>query len=187
MLRISLLSAFIITLSLTSCSDSTHDYKNGDTIFFPDTTAFLRSWKMNEKVFRDEVYIADAAYQELPLDTLELTYGMCDCPDWHDYTKGDIDCRECTEFYIEAADASLQLPDAFLVNGNTVRFYGVLIPGFNLPQNRAFTTPDPEPWTVLRYYGYEVVKPYKVWGSALKEFQESGDTLSRKVIVQVGK
>jgi hypothetical protein len=174
---INLFIASILLVTVSSCGTDAQ-FKNGDTVFFPDTTVFLRSWQMNEKVFLDETYIADAAYHDLPLDTFELTYGMCDCPDWHDYTKGDIDCRECTEFYIEPADPSLQLPESFHVNGNTVRFYGVLIPGFNLPQGRQFTTPDPEPWTVVRYYGYEVLHPYKVWGPQWKMFQAEGDTLS---------
>lgn len=173
-------------LLTTSCSD-TKSLKNGDTIFFPDTAAFIRHWKMNETAMMSGLMIADSAYKELELDTFELTYGMCDCPDWHDYTKGDIDCRECTEFYVEPADAGLQFPSEFFVSGNTVRFYGKLIPGFNLPQNREFTTPNPEPWTVIRYYGYEVVRPYKVWGPKMKEFQEPADTLTYSVVVPIGK
>lgn len=187
MTRIAFLLAFILTFAVLSCSDTAPAYKNGDTIFFPDTAAFQRAWKMNDNVFLDEVLITDAAFSELQLDTFQLTYGMCDCPDWHDYTKGDIDCRECTEFYIEAADPSLEFPEAFRVNGNTVIFYGKLIPGYNLPQHRTFTTANPEPWTVIRYYGYEVVKPYKVWGPQMKEFQEPEDTLSRGVIVHINK
>lgn len=172
-------------LILQSCGNGTKQYKDGDTVFFPDTTAFLRAWEMREKVFLDEVYIADAAYNQLPLDTFVLTYGMCDCPDWHDHTKGDIDCRECTEFYIEPADASLQFPGDFHVGGNTVHFYGILIPGFNLPQGRQFTIPNPEPWSVVRYYGYEVVRPYKVWGPKWRMFQAEGDTLSISTEVNV--
>lgn len=177
--------SFLLVL-IQACGETSPQLKTGDTIFFPDTAAFIHQWKMTEAVMMDDLVKADSAYRELELDTFELTYGMCDCPDWHDYTKGDIDCRECTEFYVEPADAGLEFPSEFFVSGNTVRFYGKLIPGFNLPQNRTFTNPDPEPWTVIRYYGYEVVRPYKVSGPKMKEFQEPADTLTYNVVVPIG-
>lgn len=174
----------LITILSSSCGEE-KSLKDGDTIFFPDTTAFIRNWSMNEKQMRADIFAADSMYNQLPLDTFQLTYSMCDCPDWIDRTKGDINCIECTDFYIEPADSSLELPWEFGVSGNTVQFYGVLIPGYNLPHGREFTVPDPPEWSVIRYYGFEVVRPYVLWGPQMKEFQEPGDTLSHSVQVTI--
>lgn len=152
-----------LTLFLVSCGNDVQ-LKDGDTASLPDTTAFKNSWKMEEHQMLNELFTADTFYNPLGLDTFELTYSMCDCPDWIDRTKGDIDCKECTDFYIEPADSSLKLPGDFHVSGNTVRFYGVIIPAKVLPAGREFTVPNPPPWTVIRYYGYEVIRPYNIWG-----------------------
>lgn len=174
--RVNLFILLGTILLLSSCGSETQ-LKDGDTIFFPDTTAFKNSWKMEERAMMNDLFEKETFYNQLGLDTFELSYSMCDCPDWIDRSKVHLDCKECSDFYIEAATSSLELPSNFHTSGNTVRFYGVLIPGKNLPQHREFTVPDPPAWTVIRYYGYEVVRPYQIWGPKMKEFQEPSDTL----------
>lgn len=178
------IAALLAAFTLLSCGEDKPALKNGDTVFFPDTAAFISSWKMEEHKMLSELFAADTFYNQLGLDTFGLTYSNCDCPDWIDKTKGDIDCKECTDFYIEPADPSLMLPDAFGVSGNTVIFYGVRIPGMNLPAGRQFTVPDPPAWTVIHYYGYTVTRPYKVHGPEMQIFQ-SGDTVSYPVEVRI--
>ena len=175
----------VVAIFLVSCGGETQ-LKDGDTIFFPDTAAFIRDWNIEEQQMRADLFTKDSLYNQLPFDTIELTYSMCDCPDWIDRTKGDIDCKECTDFYIESADTSLTLPDAIFVSGaTTVRFYGVMLPGMNLPQGRSFYTSDPVEWTVFRYYGYEILRPYTIWGPQYKEFQAPGDTLTGTVQLRI--
>lgn len=182
--RIQLIISFALLVLLSSCG-SESQLENGDTISFPDTAAFRQSWKMNEQQMLTELFANDTFYNQLGLDTLELTYTPCDCPDWIDRSKLELDCKECSDFYTEAADPSLVFPSAFLVSGNTVRFYGVRIPGMNLPAGREFTTPNPPAWTVFRYYGYEVLRPYKVWGPNMKQFQAPSDTVVYSVVLSI--
>ena len=182
--RLNLLIIPTFLLLITSCGNDVN-YNPGDTISIPDTNAFKKTWKMEEKKMLSDLFTRDTFYNQLGLDTFELSYSMCDCPDWIDRSKLGLDCKECSDFYVEPADPSLEFPLEFFVSGNTVRFYGVRIPGFGLPAGRKFTVPDPPAWTVIRYYGYEVIRPYKIWGPEMKEFQEPDDTLESNVILTV--
>ncbi|HTF06186.1 MAG TPA: hypothetical protein VK826_19280 [Bacteroidia bacterium] len=175
----------IIQIFLLSCGQNAKQYTDGDTVFFPDTTAFKQSWKMEEHKMLNELFAADSLYNQLELDTFDLYYSNCDCPDWIDRSKEGLGCKECSDFYVEPADPTLELPWEFHVSGNTVRYHGVLIPGYNLPQGRKFTVPNPPAWTVLRYYGYEVIQPYKIWGPTMRKFQGPGDTLESTVTLTI--
>jgi hypothetical protein len=166
-----------VVLICNSCSGPTAPHKNGDTIFFPDTTAFIQSWKMNEKQMRGDLFTADTTCNQLGLDTFELTYRPCECPDWIDMNKVALDCKECSDFYVDPADPSLVFPDAFLVHGNTVRFFGVRIPEMGLPVHREFENSNPPKWTVIKYYGYEVVRPYRVWGPRPRFYDQLNDSI----------
>ena len=130
---------------------------------------------------RSDLFAADSSYNQLGLDTFELTYMQCDCPDWYDASTLYLNCKECSEFYVEPADPMLAFPQPFLVSRNIVRFYGVRIPGLNLPANRKFNEPNPPAATVFRYYGYEVLRPYKIWGSQMKRFLDPADTIMEDV------
>jgi hypothetical protein len=168
-----------------SCGNDSSGYHDGDTIFFPDTAGFKRAWNMTEQQMSDELFIADVSYNQLELDTFELTYTPCDCPDWIDQSKLHLECKECSDFYVDPAAPPLLLPEEFLVSGNTVRFYGVRIPGMNLPAQREFKTSDPPAWTVIRYYGYEVIRPYKIRGPQMKIFSAEGDTLRPELTLTI--
>lgn len=189
MLRKTSFLLLIITVLgiITSCNDVDNErqLKDGDTIFFPDTAAFIREWKIVEHQMRADLFARDSMYNQLPFDTLELTYSMCDCPDWVDRTKGDIECKECTDFYIEPADSTLELPGEIYTSATTVRFYGVVIPGMNLPNGRKFTVPNPPSWTVFRYYGYEILRPYKIWAPRPKIWDELEDAVEVPLTVTI--
>lgn len=174
----------IIVVTLASCANDPKQLKDGDTIFYPDTVAFKESWKMEEKVMREDLFVADTFYNALGLDTFELSYWPCDCPDWIDLAKVHLDCKECSDFYIEPADLSLKFPDEFIVHDNTVRFYGVRIPEMGLPKYKEFPSQGQRPmWTIIKYYGYEVVRPYKVWTPRPVFYDELNDTIDVPLVV----
>lgn len=183
---------FCIAICISSCgvnneSNGNAGLKDGDTIFFPDTTAFIASWKMNEKQMLSDLFAKDSAYNQLGLDTFELSYSPCDCPDWIDLKKVHLDCKECSDFYTDPADNSLKFPNEFLVHGNTVRFFGVRIPEMGLPEHREFEDPHPPKWTVIRYYGYEVVRPYKIWGPRPRIYSQLNDTVDLPMELTIAK
>jgi hypothetical protein len=159
------LTLFIVTLQVVLFSSCGSDQANsGDKNSLSDTTAFKQSWKMQESIMLNELFAADTFYNQLGLDTFELTYTPCDCPDWIDVAKLPLDCKECSDFYVDPADHSLALPEEFMVAGNVVRYYAVRIPGMNLPSTKKFQRSDPPAWTVVRYYGYQIIRPYKIMG-----------------------
>ena len=133
---------------------------------------------------QSESFARDSFYNQLGLDTFELTYTPCDCPDWIDVSKLSLECKECSDFYVDPNDGYLMLPNEFFVAGNVVRFFGVRVPGMNLPLTKEFMLPDPLAWTVIHYYGYEVRRPYKVWGHSMKQYQ-NGDTIAVPVAVTI--
>lgn len=174
-----------ILTSLLSCGEEIKHYKNGDTVFFPDTAQFLREWKMTEKDYSQEAFIRDSGYAELPMDTFLLTYHMCDCPDWELNIPEDPARPADNDYYIEAADSSLEFPWEFYVSGNKMWVYGRVLAINTLPQGGEFTVPNPPKWKVIRYYGFEVVRPYWIWGPKYKEFQAPGDTIESTVQLQI--
>ena len=140
-------------------------------------------------------------------DTLELTYyfNFCDCQHWvltdiHKKAQtqhadlDELDARGQVEFnldehgyYIEPAASELEIDDRVFVNGTTIRFIGREYPAKRLPENGAFTVPNPPPGKVLRYYSYEILRPYYVWGPAKFEEidPETGDSLTAPTILMV--
>ncbi len=178
-MRVTILSVSITlaTILILSCGTEPQ-LKDGDTVFFPDTIAFKQEWKMEEQQMLTEVFAADTSYNQLGLDTIDLTFKFSSGPDWIDTSKLALDCKECSEFYTEPAVYSLMFPTAFLYDGNTVRFYGVRIPGVNVPAGREFSPPS----AVFRYYGYDVIGTFKVWGPTMSITQNQ-DTVEQQVIL----
>jgi hypothetical protein len=79
----------------------------------------------------------------------------------------------------------MKFPDDFLVNGNTVRFFGVRIPEMGLPQFRDFGGPHPPMWTIIKYYGYEVIGHYKVWAPHPEVHDELNGTIQVPLVVTI--
>lgn len=102
------------------------------------------------------------------LDTLELTYyfGLCECPQWFDFQENpnNNSYLEKQSFYIEPASNNVKLPYYFEINGTTIRFIGRQFKGVRLPKKYNFTTPAPYFGKTFRYYSYEILHPYSVWG-----------------------
>lgn len=141
------------------------------------------------------------------LDTLELTYyfGFCDCQRWikseihrkalQEDSEIDLnDSREQVEFnldnhgyYIEAANKELTINWRTGVNGTTIRFIGREYIDKRLPKDGAFTIPDPPKGKVFRYYSYQILHPYQVWGPhKLVEIDTlTGDSITEPVILTV--
>jgi len=103
------------------------------------------------------------------LDTMELTYMAyaCDCPSWvqlneHDQNTGlKTGLAADSSYYIEPADTSLLIDDRLRIAGNTIRFIGRKYMNMRIPDNAEFTDPEPPAGIVLRYYSYQVLRPYK--------------------------
>ncbi|MCA6361691.1 MAG: hypothetical protein IM638_01520 [Bacteroidetes bacterium] len=56
-----------------------------------------------------------------------------------------------------------------------------------LPKNGDFTVPNPPKGKVFRYYSYEIIRPYSVWGPEVfsEVDPETGDSLSATTILTV--
>jgi hypothetical protein len=180
--------ACLIFASCGNESSENNQLKDGDIIWYPDTVAFKEAWQMEEKQMRDDLFAADTMYNQLGLDTFELTYRMClECPDWIDFSKLELDCKECSDFYIEPADPSLKIPEELFIYEwvNTVRFYGVRVPEMGIPSSKKFSYLHATPWTIVKYYGYEVIRPYKIWAPRPKIFDEIEDTVEVPLTVTI--
>lgn len=141
------------------------------------------------------------------LDTLELTYyfGFCDCQRWivseihnkalveHPDLDG-FDPRGQIEFnidkhgyYIEAVNGDLEIDPRTEVNGTTVRFIGRAYKDKRLPRNGGFTVPNPPEGKVFRYYSYQILRPYKIWGPEkfIEMDKETGERKTEPTILTV--
>lgn len=121
------------------------------------------------------------------VDTLELMYAAfaCDCQQWVDpiaYQSADSNTtfdQQKYSWYIEAAHPELALDWHVFVSGNIIRFIGKQYVDIGYPERFEFIDPNPPKGKVFRYYKYEIVKPYKLWGpDVFVECQtETGDSL----------
>jgi hypothetical protein len=138
------------------------------------------------------------------IDTLELTYyfGFCDCQSWviseiHDRANNehsnldDLDPRGQVQFnldqhgfYLEPASNELEMDWRTQVNGTHIRVIGREYEEKGLAG--AFTVPDPPKGRVFRYYSYEIIRPYYVWGpECVYETTPEGEDLSGPTILTV--
>jgi hypothetical protein len=172
-----------------------------------DTAKVISQLAIKERVSRLDLVDKDIMPPQMPIDTLELTYyfAFCDCQQWiladiHNKAKtqndnvDELDARGQLQFnldehgyYIEAADSSLELDWRVGVNGTTVRFIGKEYMDKRLPQNGGFTVPDPPKGKVFRYYSYEIIRPYNVWGPEVfsEVDPETGDSLTERSVLIV--
>lgn len=141
------------------------------------------------------------------LDTLELTYyfGFCDCQRWiisEIYNRAltenadleELDPRGQTEFniakhgyYIEPANKELEIDWRTEVNGTTIRFIGREYMDKRLPKDGGFAVPDPPIGKVFRYYSYQILRPYQIWGPhKLTEIdKKTGDSIKEPTVLNV--
>lgn len=141
------------------------------------------------------------------IDTLELTYyfGFCDCQRWivseiHNKALGEhpdldeLDPRGQIEFnldkhgyYIEAASKDLEIDWRTEINGTTIRFIGREYNDKRLPEDGGFTVPDPPKGKVFRYYSYQILRPYQIWGphKFIEVDKETGDSIKETTILTV--
>jgi len=102
----------------------------------------------------------------------ELVYTSfaCDCPRWsrtkiaysENHTR--IENASISYYYLEPAHPDLEFPDELVVGGNKFRITAREYVHPRHPNNAAFTDPDPPVGRVLRYYSWQVEKPFKIWG-----------------------
>jgi hypothetical protein len=141
------------------------------------------------------------------LDTLEFTYyfGFCDCQRWivseiHDQAAtenpdlDELDPRGQVEFdldehgyYIEPASKDLEMNSRIEVNGTRVRLIGREYIDKKLPESGGFTVPNPPKGKVFRYYSFQIIRPYDIWGPPKFESvnSETGDTITEPTILTV--
>jgi hypothetical protein len=141
------------------------------------------------------------------LDTLELTYyfGFCDCQQWirtEIYNTalgahsdlGKLDSRGQIQFdldehgyYIEPADVELEINWRAEVNGTTIRLIGREYKDKRLPKGGGFTVLDPPKGKVFRYYNYQILRPYRIWGphKLADVNNETGDSIIEPTILIV--
>ncbi len=147
---------------LCSCTNAEKKGESENTTLQYNEISLIKS--LPELIANDH---KDALSAEL--DTMELTYMAyaCDCPSWvqlneHDQKTGlKTGLAVDSSYYIEPADTSLLIDNRLMVAGNTIRFIGRKYMNKRIPDNAEFTDPEPPSGIVLRYYSYQVVRPYK--------------------------
>jgi len=170
-----ILIAILIGLFILSCSEKNPSFQETendpsiyDTFDLPlDTLALLKMMDIPLEAYHDTVI----PFYEI--DTFELIYQMyaCDCQRWieiDEYEKSvdtnntqyyHLDVSE-HGFFIKAAFEEVELHPDLYNSGNKIKFIG-------------YWEEDPDYYTqssiptkkrVLTYFGYEVIKPARVWG-----------------------
>ncbi len=165
--------------------------------------------QLNIKESASRIELANEIVDNLSddLDTLDLTYylGFCDCQRWivseihnralnehsdldqHD-PRGQVEFNlDKHGYYIEAASKELEIDWRTEVNGTTIRFIGREYMDKRLPKDGGFTVPDPPKGKVFRYYSYQILRPYQIWGPhKLAEIdKETGDSIKEPTILTV--
>lgn len=184
-----LIICFLLIVSLFSCQRHSQDAGTSSNEQTEntrlDTVQVIADMNIREKIFMSGLLETDSkSGLQSRIDTIELMYipFACDCPHWvvaaeynrvdrHNSVKKNNQSDNFVEFnnaeysyYIEPACKELKLPDYVCVNRNIIRFTGRSYNQTRYPADADFMDPNPPKAKVLRYYGYEILKPYKVWG-----------------------
>jgi hypothetical protein len=172
-----------------------------------DTAKIISQLAINESVSHLELSNEKINNLADNLDTLDMTYyfGFCDCQQWivseiHNKALNEnayldeLDPRGQTEFnldkhgyYIEAANKELEIDWRTEVNGTAIRFIGRVYNDKRLPKDGDFTVPNPPKGKVFRYYSYQILRPYKIWGpyKFIEVDKETGDSIMETTILTV--
>lgn len=207
------ITAFTILMSCQPAVDKTHEEastpQNSTWLIIGDidTIKVIAQLNIKESVSRLNLVEETIKHLSDKVDTLELTYyfGFCDCQRWIDYETHEKALKEHPNldepdprgqiqfnldkygFYVEPATDELEVDWRTEVNGTTVRFIGREYDEKRLPEGNPFTVPDPPKGRVFRYYSYQVLKPYHVWGpnKFIEVDEETGDTIMEPTILRV--
>lgn len=207
--------SLLFVLLISACQSSESNRKNEhEKVQLPnrlvgkfDTASIISALGIKERASRLDLLSENIIPANKKLDTLELTYyfSFCDCQEWIPATihkkmlaqhkdLDKLDPRGQIKFnldedgyYIEEADSSLEIDYRTGVNGTTIRFIGKEYMGKRLPKNKGFTVPNPPVGRVFRYYSYEIIRPYFIWGpEVFTEIDpETGDSLTEPSILTV--
>jgi hypothetical protein len=127
------------------------------------------------------------------IDTIELTdmRFACDCPSWFDsisyfakfLDKSTIDELDINSssfkdncYYIEPAEEKLNFASLSFLHGTRVKLFGRKYKLKKLPTNNLLQDPNPSIGNVFRYYGFEIIRPFKVYSNEFKNRIESAET-----------
>jgi hypothetical protein len=116
----------------------------------------------------------------IDIDTLELIdlRFACDCASWFDsagYAKETHSSSRLSHldyntevfrkhvYYLEAASKELDLSSLLIKAHTKVVFYGRKYNKARLPNDNQLQDPNPPAGIVFRYYGYEIIRPFRVY------------------------
>lgn len=203
-----------IIVTLSSCQTAENNCEQKQTVpseevFIMgeiDTTKIISQLAIKESASRFDLSNEKIDNLSNRIDTLELSYyfGFCDCQRWivskiYDKASGEdadlneLDPRSQVEFnldehgyYIESAHKELEIDWRTAVNGTTIRFIGREYKDKRLPENDEFTVPDPPKGKVFRYYSYQILRPYQIWGPRKLEIDKTtGGSITVPTILKV--
>lgn len=205
----------VILFTLTSCqtfqmkSEQNLTEQNEDLLIVGDidTLKVIAKLAIRESASRLDLSSEKLNNLSDHLDTLELTYyfGFCDCQRWivssiYSLAKDDhphvneSDPRGQIQFnlyehgyYIEAASKELKINWRTQINGTKIKLIGREYKNIGLPKDGEFTVPDPPKGKVFRYYSYQFLRPYQIWGphKFMEVDKETGDSISEQTILEV--
>lgn len=177
-----LLIAIILgTLTCTSCKKKIEP-KNNSEIFYDglmyvinnkSDTSIVKSLIRIEEQKLDSNIFFNEYYSNTSFDTIVAKYHAlaCFCPNWEIENKKEYS-------YFEANGLRVTLPWDILIEGVKVKFLVDSVRSFGYPRDIHLLNPNGIKGEVIRYYGYEILKPYKVWAGKIFDHIDpiSGDS-----------
>jgi hypothetical protein len=126
----------------------------------------------------------------LEIDTLELIdmRFACDCPNWFDslnYSKNNLDNSNIDRidfnsklfkeqcYYLEPAENSINISSISFLPRTRIKLIGRKYYKQKLPIGNLLQDPNPIIGKVFRYYGFEIMKPFKVYSNEFKKIMEN--------------
>lgn len=159
-----------------------------------DTMQIIKEANLTEVLSDETLMLSDSDILLYPhLDTILLEYiaFACLCPYWVEpraYQKAQENKNTFKQskysYYLEAATGSLEINWRQCFTGNTVRFIG--------RHSKEIRPADLEldgytAGKVFKYYSYQIIKPYKIWGPKipLEPNHDENDSLWQSAVLIV--
>lgn len=197
----------LLIVSLISCQHTGKDVETSSNEQAKNTRIDTAQAIANMNI-REKLFVSDLLENDMKtglqnrIDTVELMYiaYACDCPHWvvaSEYRRVDslnygknknptdayVDFNNAEySYYIEPASKELLLPEFICVNGNIIRFIGRTYIKSGYPADADFMDPNPPKGKVFRYYGYGIIRPYKVYGVEIGETVDSIEASSELTV-----
>jgi hypothetical protein len=159
-----------------------------------DTAAAIKEYALAEQMHypRDSFLLDDEYYY--PIDTFVISHSSCACgtyPEWintsyfndsayrhyykqryysllngmnQSWVSDTSKAENAGRYYVEPIHPSIELPWRIICDGNKIKFFGYLMKKPQMPNDKGGYIGHPPKAIKLVYFGYEILRPYSMWG-----------------------